>query len=119
MFAAPVEASQTLKIDITEALPVAPPQDSIPALISHYAAEYGISHTELYKTLWCESRFNPKAVGDGGNSHGIAQIYLKFHPDVSKAEAQDPHFAIEWTARKFKEGNARLWTCWRNQFSEK
>ena len=99
--------------------PVAPYRDTIEGYIARYSEEYGISAHELRTTLWCESRFNTKAVGDGGNSHGIAQIFLRYHPTVSKAEAQDPKFAIQWTAKKFSEGRAHLWTCWRIHFGNK
>jgi hypothetical protein len=35
------------------------------------------------------------AVGDGGKkSFGVAQIHLAAHPDISKARAEIPFFAI-------------------------
>ena len=91
--------------------PVAPPEPTVDQLIEKYAKQYGVSAKSIKKTLFCESSLRPDAVGDNGNSHGIAQIYLKYHPDVSKAEALDPAFAIEWMARKFSEGKSGLWTC--------
>jgi len=41
---------------------------------------------------------------------------LPSHPDVTQAEAEDPIFAVHWTVEQFSEGNAHLWTCWRNLF---
>lgn len=118
VFAASTEARQTLKIDITEALPLAPVETDIERLIRNYASFYEIDHNQLYKTLWCESRFNPNAIGDHGNSYGIAQIHLPSHPDITKTQALDPRFAIEWTSQQFKAGRAYMWTCHRNLFGK-
>jgi hypothetical protein len=45
-------------------------------------------------------------------SWGYAQIYLPDHPEVSRAEAQDPTFALQWAARMFA-ANPELWSCYR------
>jgi hypothetical protein len=67
----------------------------------------------MASVIHCESSGNPKAIGDGGKSYGIVQIYLPAHPDITKEQALDPEWAIDWMARQFSYGNARLWTCWR------
>ncbi len=66
----------------------------------------------LIKLAHCESSLNPQAVGDNGNSHGLYQIYLKWHPDVSLEQARDIEFATKWTANKIRQGKGDLWTCW-------
>lgn len=96
---------------------MAPDETSIPRLIHNWAADYEISSKELAGTLWCESRFKTDAVGHNGNPHGIAQIFLKYHPDVSLEEARNPTFPIRWTAEKFAQEDAHLWTCWRTLYA--
>jgi hypothetical protein len=66
----------------------------------------------LIRLAHCESSLNPQAVGDNGNSHGLYQIFLKWHPDVTQAQAQDIEFATRWTASKIRQGKGDLWTCW-------
>ena len=92
---------------------IAEPQKSI----YYWADFYGISRVELYETLRCESGFNPSAIGAAGEI-GIAQIYLKYHPGVTREDALDPDFAIRWTALQFANGNEQWWTCHSRLFSE-
>lgn len=75
-------------------------------------AKYGLSDMFL-DTLTCESGLHPDRVGDNGTSFGVAQIHLPAHPDVTKEEALDPEFAIEWSAQQFAAGRAYMWTCYR------
>lgn len=75
------------------------------------AATYGLDGSFL-TTLECESQLNPSAVGDKGTSFGVAQIHLPDHPEISKAQALDPAFAIDWAAQEFAEGHANLWSCY-------
>lgn len=81
-------------------------------IITSYAIHYGIPSKPLIRTLQCESNLNPKAVGDHGTSLGVAQIHLPAHPDISKAEALDPLFAIDWAARQFSLGHQKMWSCY-------
>lgn len=60
-----------------------------------------------------ESTWNPNAIGDGGKSHGLVQIYLPAHPNITKEQAHDPEFAINFIIDEFKKGNEKKWTCWR------
>lgn len=89
-----------------------------PAIIAAYAAHYGISAVPLEATLKCESQFKADAAGDFSSStmqytsFGVAQIHLSAHPEVTKEEALDPLWSINWAAEQFAEGNANLWTCY-------
>lgn len=68
------------------------------------AQKYGIPLNILYGIIDHESNWNPNAVGDNGNSHGLAQIYMKvWGGQVSTAQARDPVFALEWTAKMLKQ----------------
>ena len=55
----------------------------------------------------CESGLKENAVGDGGNSYGVLQIHLPSHPLVTKEQALDPLFSIQWAYDK----PPSLWTC--------
>jgi hypothetical protein len=66
----------------------------------------------LIRLAHCESTLNPAAVGDYGNSLGLFQIFLKWHPDVTPEQALDVEFATRWTAKKIRQGQGDLWTCW-------
>lgn len=83
-------------------------------IISAYAIHYGITARPLIDTLKCESGFNDTAVGDNNSSFGVAQIHLPAHPDITKEEALNPFFSIDWAAREFAAGRANEWTCYRN-----
>lgn len=81
-------------------------------IITAYAAHYGIPAQPLIDTLYCESDFNPDAVGDNDTSFGVAQIHLPAHPEITKAEALDPLWAINWAAAQFAAGREHEWTCY-------
>lgn len=82
--------------------------------IEQVAEKYKIDKTELLETLKCESSLKATAVGDGGKSFGIAQIHSPSHPTITREQALDPYWAMEWTAKEFSEGRKWQWTCARN-----
>lgn len=91
-------------------------------LASTTAARYGVSGSDMAKVISCESGWSASAQsgyldpsGPNGreNSWGIAQINLDAHPEVTRAEATDPAWALDWMARQWAAGDARLWTCYR------
>lgn len=86
------------------------------AIVRAYAAKYAVLGDELYGTLKCESNLRSNAVGDHGTSYGVAQIHLPAHTDITKSQALDPFWAIDWAAREFSLGHQTMWTCWRNLY---
>lgn len=90
-------------------------------LLAERAADaYGINKKEFVATMKCESAGwqdiqsgIPKAGGPNGqeNSWGIAQINLPAHPDISIYDALDVRWSLNWAAKQWSEGHARLWTC--------
>lgn len=88
---------------------------SIYQKIDQYSAFYQIDEADFAATLECESGLDPEAVGDHGTSLGIAQIHLPAHPDITKEEALDPDFALDWAAKQFSLGHQTMWTCWRER----
>jgi hypothetical protein len=50
-------------------------------------------------------------VGDREQSFGLVQIHLPAHPSISKEQAKDPEFALEFLAKNLAAGKAGMWTC--------
>lgn len=79
--------------------------------IYNIAKVYGISGYQMERTIECESRFNniqSSAYKNGirEDSWGIAQIHLPSWPEVSREEALDEEFAIDWMASHW---NKAVW----------
>lgn len=86
-------------------------------IITSYAIHYGIPAQPLIKTLTCESGLNKDAIGDNGTSFGIAQLHLPAHPEITKAQALDPLWSINYAAKQFAEGHQKLWSCFNELYS--
>ncbi len=68
------------------------------------AQRYDVPLSLLYGLINHESGFNINAVGDNGNSFGLAQIFLPaWKGTISKGQALNPLFALEWTSQKLRE----------------
>lgn len=68
------------------------------------AQRYNVPLNLLYGIIDHESGWKSDAVGDNGQSFGLAQIYMPvWGEQVSKAQALNPVFALEWTAQKLSE----------------
>lgn len=78
-----------------------------------YATKYNVKPSLMRSVVQCESTFNPDAVGDGGNSFGLVQINLPSHPTITKEQAHDPDFALDFLAKNLAAGKGKLWTCYR------
>jgi hypothetical protein len=84
---------------------------TIVAYIKSEALKRNIEPQPIINTIKCESGFNPKAIGDGGTSFGLVQIHLPAHPYVTKEQAFDPEFAIDFILDAFEKNQKRMWTC--------
>lgn len=93
---------------------------SLEALVRATEVQYGLTDS-FYNTLKCESAGwqNTQsrvahAAGPNGreDSWGVVQIHLPDHPEITRAQALDPTFAVPWAAEIFKEGSAHLFTCY-------
>lgn len=89
---------------------------SVEEVVHHFADQYNVSAERMLVTMKCESSLNPKAIGDGGHSYGIAQIHLPSHRNITIEQAQSIPFSAEFMAQEFSKGNARIWTCYRKYF---
>lgn len=75
--------------------------------------EYPEQASRIIKVVDCESSFNTLAEGDNSRSFGLVQIHLPAHPTVSKAQATDPKFALDFIIKEWRAGHESMWTCTR------
>lgn len=96
-------------------------QQAVQTLVSHYAEPYKLSPARqafIISVMRCENReLDPELQsriiqkdGTREESYGLAQIHLPSHP-ISKAQATDPYYAIEFIVRNVAEGRENMWTC--------
>ena len=88
--------------------------ENMEAVIRSAAKKYGVSEQLMLDLAYCESRFDPKTIGDGfmpKPSIGLFQINLYYHPEVTESQALDPVFSADWTAKQISEGRLHLWSC--------
>lgn len=91
-------------------------QSALFALAVLVASQHGLNTSHFVKVIECESAWDTHAVGDRNHSFGLVQIYLPAHPEVSRKEAEDPQFAIEWMAEQWENDRAYMWSCWKNLY---
>lgn len=74
------------------------------------AKEYGVSYEVMDAIIDNESKWNPDAVGDNGESCGLVQIHLPDHPGITCDQAREPLFALRFLASEIKAGREWKWT---------
>lgn len=89
----------------------APPREkTISEIIDEKALQYNVSATRLTFFIKCESNFNPKALNPNGEfSIGLSQINLEAHTNITREQAEDPDFAINFMAENFSKGKYNMW----------
>ena len=90
------------------------PKMSIDELISLNAIKYHVSSKTLHSVIKCESGYNELAIGDSGQSYGLVQIHLPSNKTITKTQAFNPEFAIEFLAKGLSTGRGNAWTCFRS-----
>lgn len=88
-------------------------QSALIALAVLIASQNGLNTNHFLATIRCESNWNATIEGDDGNSMGLVQISMLYHPEVSPEKAKDPAFALNWMAGEWSKGHAASWSCWR------
>ena len=95
-------------------------EKSVDELISFYSKKYSVSEKVMIDIIQCESKFivdvqsfHINKDGEQEDSWGLSQIHLPSHPNITKEQAIDPEFAIEFLAKNLSLENAWMWTCWR------
>lgn len=71
---------------------------------------HNISPEILNNLVQSESAWNPNAVGDHSCSYGLVQINICARKNVTKEEALDPTFALNYAAEAISEGTEDAWT---------
>lgn len=85
---------------------------SIKQIIQQDADKYGVKASLLTRIIDCESKGDPHAIGDNGTSYGLVQIHLPDHPGITKKQAFDPEFAVNYLAEQVSKGNGHMWSCY-------
>lgn len=87
-------------------------KEAIISLIKQKSAYYGVEAIIPIAIVEAESSYKVNAVGDGGNSYGLVQIHLPSHPTITKEQALDPYFAIDFLVLNLSKGKCKMWsTC--------
>jgi len=91
------------------------PPLSIKDKVGYYAKKYSVSESVMDKVIKCESGYNPNANAHTSreDSWGLVQINLKAHKTITKEQAIDPDFALNFLAENLARNNGRIWTCFR------
>ncbi len=84
---------------------------TLESLISKVAQETGVSSTTLYNVAQSESglQADPQGHNDGGLAAGLVQIHYETW-GVTKEQALDPEFSLNFLAQRIKAGDA--WKYW-------
>lgn len=95
--------------------------ETLSTLIVKSAGKYNIldQAVVMAKMIYCESGYDTDIQskyyqhGIRENSWGLVQINLSKHLDVTKSDAIDPEFAVDFLAYNLSVGNGDLWkTCY-------
>lgn len=98
-------------------------KECVKRLVDIYAKKYHVSAKKMMQTLENENntfdfkkqsglkykKGNRWKLSGYEQSYGIAQIHLPDHPSVTKEEATDPEFAVEFMAMNFAKGKQKMW----------
>lgn len=95
-----------------------PPLRTKEDYIAYIDTRAGSFAEKVEGTISCETggTWNPKIAGDNSTSFGLSQIHLPAHPDISKEQAEDPKFAIDYMITEIKKGHGSMWTCYRLKY---
>ena len=74
------------------------------------ASKYEVPFDVMDKIITSETHWRPEAIGDKGCSVGLVQINLCVHKDITKEQALDPDFALNFLASEIKAGREWQWT---------
>ena len=106
----------TVPVPPVEAAPLSIPQ--LEAIATSSAARYDLSRKatrQMLKVIQCESGWDTTVVSSTGD-YGISQLNLSAHPEITKEEAFDPHFSLDWLAHEWSLGHQNLWVCYGQLF---
>ena|SRR5665213_1265770 len=91
-------------------LPVS--SSTIGALIDFDALYYGVDPNLMRDIIQRESLGNQYAVGDHGTSFGLTQLHDIAQKGITKAEAFNPVFSINYLAEHLAAGQGKMWSTY-------
>ncbi len=92
-------------------------REDIDWYIHESAKEYKVSENYMHKIIKCESNYvqdvQSRHIQSYGQelSFGLVQIHEPSHPSVSREEATNPEFAIDFLAENLSKGREGMWSC--------
>ena len=94
--------------------------ESVYEYAGYLALKEGLNVGEFMATLECEASFrnvqsgHPNHNGPNGreDSWGVVQIHLPSHLDITREQALQPFWSLNWMAEQWVKGNKRIWSCW-------
>jgi len=93
---------------------VNPTELTIEGQIDYYSELYSVDKSIITKVIQCESRFNPLAHNPNGeDSWGLVQINLDSHPEITKEQAINTNFSINYLAENISNGKGKMWSSFR------
>src|ERR1035437_421372 len=102
---------------LAEIEPPKPPK-TVSELVLQYSKQYGVSSTTMWTVMKCENKeldptLQSRIITNGKRelSFGLVQIHLPSHPNITKAQATDPDFSIDFLAKQIKAGHIGIWSC--------
>lgn len=111
-------------IELDVDIPLPPKVLSVQETIVKYATVYAAPEKELMVVAFCESGYNPKAVGDGGRARNIYQFHkptfdsfsrlMGEHLDYNSYNDQTKLAAFIFANYPQYKNH---WTCWTKNFS--
>ncbi len=91
---------------------------SIPEKVRFYADLHKADADQIERVIMCESQGRPEVqsghpdpTGPNGreDSWGLSQIHLPSHPEITREQATDPDFALEFISKEFAAGRSWKW----------
>lgn len=79
------------------------------ARVSFIEEQYALTPGTLGKLITLESAWDPVAIGySDPDDHGLVQINLRIHSDITVGQAFDPGFSVDWAARYMSQAQDRI-----------
>lgn len=107
-------------LNAQEVIPVITPptKSELIQKVYQYADQYDVKASTMLAIINCEntdwdptlqSRIINK--GQREESYGLSQINLPTHPTITKEQATNPDFSLDFMASQLSKGNKNIWTC--------
>ena len=103
----------TLLSHLAFAQDIPKPPIYIQKIIDQASVIYGVSTSTIEYVLNNESGYKSNAVGDQGCSIGISQLNLCANPEITRVQALDPIWSIDYLSWNIYQHNGDMWTGYR------